>query len=243
MNSKRPYTTLFLLQSLDGKITTGDNDSMDTEDFHHIFGIKEGMSQYYNLEKSLDRVYLNSGRVLEKVGFNSRVWEKDKNDGLSFVVIDNKPHLNLKGSEYVAKRSEKFYLITNNKNHPALSLTSKYSNIIPLLYEGEINFVDALEKLKEKYGVQRMTIQTGGTMNAKFLRMGLIDAVSIVIAPCLIGGENTQALIGGESLHSRTDLFNIKALRFKRSNVWENSFLHLEYEVINDTVVDDTELH
>lgn len=239
MNSNRPYTTLFLLQSLDGKITTGDNDSMDTDDFHHIQGIKEGMFQYYDLEKKLDRVYLNSGRVFEKVGFNDKVWEKDKNDGLSFVVVDNKPHLNLKGSEYVARRTEKFYLITNNKTHPALSLVSKYPNIIPLFYEGEINFVDAFERLKQKHGVQRMTIQTGGTMNAKFLRLGLIDAVSIVVAPCLIGGENTKALIGGESLHTRADLFNIKALKFKKSNVWENSFLHLEYEVINDTVMDD----
>lgn len=110
---------------MDGKITTGDNDSMDTEDFHHIQGIKEGLPQ------------------------------------------------------------------------------------------------------------------SGGTMNAKFLRLGLIDAVSIVIAPCLIGGENTQSLIGGESLHIRTDLFDIKALKLKRSNVWGNSYLHLEYEVINDTVVDN----
>jgi len=240
MNS-RPYTTLFLLQSLDGKITTGDNDNMDTEDFHYIHGIKEGLSQYYDLEKGLDRVYLNSGRVFEKVGFNDKVWDKDKNDGLSFVVVDNKPHLNLKGSEYVAKRTEKFYLITNNKTHPALSLVSKYPNIIPLLYEGGIDFIDAFERLKQRYGVLRMTIQTGGTMNAKLLRLGLIDAVSVVIAPCLIGGENTQALIGGESLHTKADLFNIKALKFKRSNIWENSFLHLEYEVLNDTVVDNRE--
>ncbi|PIZ42336.1 deaminase [candidate division WWE3 bacterium CG_4_8_14_3_um_filter_42_11] len=236
MDSKRPYTTLFLIQSLDGKITTGDNDSMDTENFHKITGIKEGMFQYYELEKRMDRVYVNSGKVFEKVGFNEKVWTKDKNDGLSFVVIDNRPHLNLGGCEYLAKRCETFFLITNNQNHPAFSVTSKFSNIIPLVYKRKIDFTDAFEQLQQKHKIERMTVQTGGTLNAEFLRLGLIDAVSVVVAPCLIGGKDTQSLVGGESLHTKEDLKNIKALRLVKSETWSNSYIHLKYEVINRTI-------
>lgn len=48
----RPETTLFLLMSVDGKISTGDNDVLDVDkDFPKIDGIKEGLSQYYKLEQ------------------------------------------------------------------------------------------------------------------------------------------------------------------------------------------------
>lgn len=47
MDKNRPETTLFLMQSLDGKISTGDVDGRDQEiDFPKIKGIKEGNYQY-----------------------------------------------------------------------------------------------------------------------------------------------------------------------------------------------------
>jgi riboflavin biosynthesis pyrimidine reductase len=35
-----------------------------------------------------------------------------------------------------------------------------------------------------------MTIQSGGTLNAKWVRLGLVDEVSVVIAPLLVGGKD-----------------------------------------------------
>ena len=44
----RPITTLFLLQSVDGKITTGASDALDFDrDFPRIPGLREGLHQYY----------------------------------------------------------------------------------------------------------------------------------------------------------------------------------------------------
>jgi len=234
MSASKPHTTLFLIQSLDGKITTGNNNERNIDkDLRVIPGVKEGLAQYYELEKKLDRVYLNSGRVFEKVGFNDKVWEKDRSDNLSFVVVDSEPHLTIRGCEYLAQRCDQFFLITKNPNHPAISLTKKFTNIIPIVYDRRIDFTDAFKKLRSDYGIQRMTVQTGGTLNAKFLRLGLIDEISIVIAPCLIGGENTPSLIGGKSLHSLEDLKDLKALKLIKSETWESSYIHLQYEVIN----------
>ena len=40
----RPETTLFMIESLDGKISTGDNDELDVDkDFKRIVGVKEGL--------------------------------------------------------------------------------------------------------------------------------------------------------------------------------------------------------
>ena len=59
-----------------------------------------------------------------------------------------------------------------------------------------------------------------------------------MIAPCLIGGSNTQSLIGGESLHTEEDLLNIRALKLATCTVLEDSYLHLIYDVVNTTQID-----
>lgn len=233
----RPTTTLFMLASLDGKISTGDMDERDVDkDFPRIFGIKEGLHQYYDLEKQTDRVSFNSGRVQAKVGVNQRTWDKERDD-LSFVVVDNKPHLDRVGTEYFAKRSGHFYLITTNKNHPAFELQERYPTMNMLFYENTIDFVDVFRKFREEFNIERITIQTGGTLNAEFLRLGLIDRVSIVVAPCLIGGKDTQSLIGGESLHTEEDLKKLKALELIKCDILKDSYLHVQYKVINDTKI------
>ena len=48
--NNRPITTLFLLTSVDGKISTGATDEMDVDrDFPAIKGVSEGLHQYYEI--------------------------------------------------------------------------------------------------------------------------------------------------------------------------------------------------
>lgn len=230
----RPTTTLFLLQSLDGKITTGDIDDLDIDtDFKRIKGLKEGLQQYYDIEKTTDIFSLNSGRVMTKIGVNERTKEPAK-VAVNFIIIDNKPHLTEKGVEYMTKWGKFLYLVTTNKNHPAFKL-KKGLPIEVIYYENEIDLADLLKKMKQQYNANGITIQTGGTLNAEWVRQGLIDNVSIVIAPCLIGGANTQSLLGGESLHTLEDLKKIKVLKLIKNETLKDSYIHLQYKVINET--------
>ncbi|MBQ2080430.1 MAG: deaminase, partial [Treponema sp.] len=61
---ERPTTTLFMLMSLDGKISTGASDELDVDrDFPLIDGLKEGLHQYYEIEQTTDLWSFNTGRV------------------------------------------------------------------------------------------------------------------------------------------------------------------------------------
>lgn len=230
---KRPYTTLFLLMSIDGKISTGDNDHLDVDsDYPEIVGLREGLKQYYDLEQETDLVSVNSGRVLEKVGINEKTDVPEKTP-VSFVVIDNKPHLNKNGVSYLAKKSTNLYIVTTNKNHPAIALTTTFDNIKVILYDEEVSLENLLERLRSEYGIERVTIQTGGTLNSFWIREGLVDRLLLVVAPALVGGKDTTSLIDGESLHTKDDLSNIKALELVRATPLKDSYLLLEYTVRN----------
>lgn len=226
----RPITTLFMLESLDGKISTGSNDSLDVDkDFPRIDGVKEGLHQYYELESDTDIFSLNTGRVMEKIGVNDKTEYPEKVD-VTFIIIDNKPHLNESGIDYLCHWVKRLILVTTNKDHVAYSLNDKYSNLDILFYD-DLDLSKMLEDLYNDFNVNRLTIQSGGSMNGLFVRDNLIDYVNIVIAPLLIGGKDVPTLIDGESIKNSSELSKLRALELTECNRLKNSYIHLKYKV------------
>ena len=224
----RTVTTLFMLMSVDGKISTGASDNLDVDkDFPEIAGVKEGLHQYYEIEQTTDLWSLNSGRVQAKVGVNTK--DMPNKTPVSFVMIDNK-HLTEHGIRYFCALSKQFVLVTSNKSHPAFEIEEENLHII---YQTELSLKDVLTKLKSEYGCERITLQTGGTLNGLFLREKLIDYLDIVVAPVLIGGKDTSTLVDGKSLLSESELSQLGVLTLQECIFLENSYLRLRYQVIH----------
>ena len=228
---ERPITTLFMLESLDGKINSGNSDNLDADkDWCQIEGVKEGLHQYYEIEATTDYYSLNTGRVMAKIGVNDRKEYHEKVD-ISFIIIDNKPHLNEHGIDYLCNWVEKLILVTTNKNHIAFSLKEKYENLDILYYE-VLDLKTLLTDMKQKYNAEKLTIQSGGNMNGKFLREDLIDYVNVVLAPLLVGGRDTSTLIDGDAISTVNELNKLKALQLIECNKLEDSYIQLKYKII-----------
>lgn len=224
----RAITTLFMLMSVDGKISTGATDNLDVDnDFPCISGVKEGLYQYYELEQMTDLWSFNTGRVQSKLGVNEKAFPKKSL--VSFVLLDN-THLSEHGVRYFCKWSKDFVLITQNPKHPAFSVNEENLHIIR---QESLNLTEVLKVLKEKYGCNRLTIQSGGTLNGLFLRDKLIDYVDIVVAPILVGGKDTSTLIDGNSITSIDELNQLGVLKLEKCDVLKDSYIHLKYQVIN----------
>ena len=194
--------------------------------------MKEGLHQYYELEQETDVFSLNTGRVMAKIGVNNRKEYHDKIDVVTFVIIDNKPHLNENGIAYLCHWVGKLLLVTTNNNHIAFSLKDKYDNLEILYYE-TLDLEKLLEDLYSKYNAERLTIQSGGTLNGMFVRNKLIDFVNIVIAPILIGGKDVATLVDGDSITDESELSKLMPLQLLECNKLENSYIQLKYKVLN----------
>ena len=230
---KRPITTLFMLESLDGKISSGSSDNLDADkDFCKIKGVKEGLHQYYEIEQTTDYFSLNSGRVMAKIGVNDKNEYHEKLNDVTFVIIDNKPHLNEKGIDYLCNWVGKLILVTTNNNHIAHNLKKKYDNLDILEYEA-LDLNKLLEDLYSKYNADRLTIQSGGTLNGLFVRNKLIDYVNIVIAPLIVGGKDVPTLVDGNSITDETELQKLMPLELIECNKLDNSYVQLKYKVIH----------
>lgn len=222
----RPITTLFMLMSVDGKISTGATDDLDFDkDLPHIEGAREGLWQYYDIEQTTDLWSLNSGRVQAKMGVNEK--DMPPKTPVSFVIIDNH-HLTEHGVRYFCARSKQFVLVTSNKHHPAFQVTEENLSI---MYQEKWNPHKMLEMLKSDFGCERITVQTGGTLNGLFLREKLFDYVDIVVAPILVGGRETTTLIDGEAINSPEELEKLGVLELEKVVPLKNSYVRLRYKV------------
>ena len=226
MKTDRPVTTLFMLMSVYGKISTGASDELDVDrDFPTIGGLKEGLHQYYEIEQTTDLWSFNTGRVQEKMGVNRK--EPPAKSPVSFVILDNH-HLTEQGVRYFCARAKEFVLITSNSQHPAFDV--KEDNLHIILQE-KTDLHGALARLKKEFGCERLTVQSGGTVNGLFLREKLFDYVDLVVAPALIGGRDTSTLIDGASLTSREELNGLGILKLENCTVLEDSYIRLRYQV------------
>ena len=224
----RAVTTLFMLMSVDGKISTGSSDELDVDkDFPNITGVKEGLHQYYEFEQMSDLWSFNTGRVQQKMGVNEEDFPAKSH--VSFVLLDNH-HLTEHGIRYFCQLSKEFVLITQNPAHPAFLVKEDNLHII---MQDTLDLAGALKILKEDYGCSRLTVQSGGTLNGLFLRKKLLDYIDIVVAPILIGGKDTATLIDGASITSVDDLHALGVLKLEACDVLKNSYIRLRYKVIN----------
>lgn len=224
----RPTTTLFMLMSVDGKISTGASDELDVDkDYPKITGVKEGLHQYYEIEQTTDLWSMNSGRVQAKIGANTK--PMPEKTPVSFAVIDN-THLTKHGIRYLCALSREFVLITSNEAHPAYQVNEENLHII---YQKKLSLSEALETLYREYGCERLTIQTGGTLNGLFLREKLLDYLDIIVAPVLVGGKETSTLIDGSSIVSEEELSQLGPVKLVECCTLEDSYLRLRYQVIH----------
>ncbi len=226
----RPVTTLFMLMSLDGKISTGATDRMDVDaDFPLIPGVREGLHQYYEIEQTTDLWSLNTGRVQAKLGVNEKPLP-DKRLPVSFVILDNR-HLTRHGVEYLCARAKELVLVTETRAHPAFAVRAE--NLHVLYYE-RLCLKTMMNDLHDRFGCEALTVQSGGTVNTLLVRAGLIDYVDIVVAPVLVGGRDTATLMDGESLTDREQLGKLQPLELLSCEKLQNSYLRLRYRAAID---------
>jgi 2,5-diamino-6-(ribosylamino)-4(3H)-pyrimidinone 5'-phosphate reductase len=65
--------------------------------------------------------------------------------------------------------------------------------------EKRVNLTKALETLKS-LGVEHLMVEGGGTLNFELLRLGLVDELTVYVAPLVFGGETAPTMAAGPGL-------------------------------------------
>ena len=63
--------------------------------------------------------------------------------------------------------------------------------------DDHVDLVEALTALADRYGIERVRVDSGGTLNGVLLRLRLVAEVSLLVAPVLMGDDCSQPFYRG----------------------------------------------
>ncbi len=94
--------------------------------------------------------------------------------------------------------------------------------------DDRVDLRQALEELKVRYGVKSVRTDCGGRLNGVLLRAGLVDEVSVLISPTLIGGRRGTSLFDEGEIESSGGFIPLSLAHMERVR---GGFVWLRYEV------------
>ena len=92
----------------------------------------------------------------------------------------------------------------------------------------KVDLKKALKELQKRYELRTLRIDSGGTLSALMLKEGLIDEISVIISPCIVGNLHTAHFINP----AVSELPEPCHLELRHVEELENGLIWLKYDVI-----------
>lgn len=193
--ASRPYVICHMVPSVDGRIVTA------------RWGLSPGvLAEYERTAGTFDADAWMIGRIsMEPYAGRAR-------------VPTRRAARSIPRTDFVARRDAESYAIaldpsgklrwksnTIDDEHVITILTEAVSDDylaflqargVSYLFGGrtEVNLARVLEKLRKEFGIKRLLLEGGGKINGSFLAAGLIDELSVLVAPIADSSVGTPSL-------------------------------------------------
>lgn len=115
---------------------------------------------------------------------------------------------------YAGRRNRAIEVVTKQASKSYLSFLQSME--IPYLVCGdqEIDFAESLVKLKKYFDIKTMVLGGGALINGAFLKAGLVDQISLVVAPYISGDSKKKGTFDtlGKFIEQRFHVTQMKKL-------------------------------
>ncbi|OAT85398.1 hypothetical protein A6P54_18955 [Bacillus sp. MKU004] len=215
----RPEVIVNVFTSIDGKMTTDPGKNVMEWTAAGIDGGANEMTHRLYDELDCDGLVSGSESLIvwgkDWVELDQPIYEPQKSK--AYIVFDGKGRIDWYQTEGL--------LVVTKEDVSDSYIQQLNVKGIQYITAGRGEYIDlpsALHKLYE-LGFRRLGLSGGGTMNGAFLRQGLVDEISLVMAPLAVGGNSTPSLFESEDLKGLdgTATLELKDLqRVGNGSVW-----------------------
>jgi 2,5-diamino-6-(ribosylamino)-4(3H)-pyrimidinone 5'-phosphate reductase len=91
----------------------------------------------------------------------------------------------------------------------------------------KVDLGKALEILQQRYKVETVRVDSGGTLAAIMLKEGLVDELSVIVSPCIVGNLSKTSLVSSDLL----DLDSCIKLALQHIEELDDGKVWLKYDV------------
>jgi len=208
----RPFVTLKLATSLDGRIATASGES------RWITG-PEARRFVHGLRARVDAVMVGSGTAITDdpeltARRSDRVWHRPDR-----VLVDSRLRVPAKARLHAPHEGARTWVLTRAGARGRRAIEARGSVVLDVPGRtGSLDLERGLAKLGEVAGLTTLLVEGGGGLAAALLRADLVDELHWILAPKLIGGDGHAALgaLGLERLDAAPELEVLRTRRLGR---------------------------
>ena len=204
----RPYVILNAAMSLDGKIATKTGSS-------NISGA-EDLKRVHEIRKQCDGIMVGIGTVLaDDPRLTVHKIDAKPSDNPVRIVVDSKCRTPLDAR--ITNSDATTIIAVANEYKEEIKNSGKYDELkskgVKIFFSGSkrVDLVSLMSYLHEE-GIEKLMLEGGATLNFSMIKSGLIDEISICIAPMIAGGVNSKTLFDGEGFDLMDESVKLKLI-------------------------------
>ena len=222
----RPYVILNAAMTLDGKIATATGSS-------NISG-KKDLERVHELRKECDGIMVGIGTVLaDDPRLTVHKIDAMPEDNPVRIVVDSKCRTPIDAR--ITNSDAKTIIAVANEYKDDLKRSEKYETFknrgVKFFFSGDerVDLVALMSYLHEE-GIDKLMLEGGSTLNFSMIKAGLIDEISICVAPMVVGGANAKTFFDGEGFDTMDEAVKLELIDYYSLE----KDLILKYKVLND---------
>lgn len=222
----RPYVILNAAMTLDGKIATQTGSS-------NISG-PEDLERVHEIRKDCDGIMVGIGTVLaDDPRLTVHKIDAKPEDNPVRIVVDSKGRTPIDAR--ITNSDAKTIIAMANEYKDDFKVSDKYETFkkrgVKFFFSGDRRVdLKALMSYLHEEGIETLMLEGGSTLNFSMIKSGLIDKISICVAPMVVGGANAKTFFDGDGFDTMDE-----AVRLELTDSFAlGKDLILTYNVLND---------
>lgn len=212
--------------TLDGKIATHTGSS-------NISG-KEDLERVHQIRKECDGIMVGIGTVIaDDPRLTVHKIDAKPGDNPVRVVVDSK--CRTPADARITNGDAKTIIAGANEYKEEFMASDTYETLkkrgIKFYFSGDrrVDLKSLMNYLHEE-GIEKLMLEGGATLNFSMIKAGLIDEISICVAPMVVGGANAKTFFDGEGFNTMDEAVKLELIDYYPLG---KDFI-LNYRVLND---------
>jgi len=179
---------------------------------------EQDWKEVHKLRSQVDGIIVGKNTILKD---NPKLHIKfHDHTGYKRIIVDSNLSIPI-NSNVISFQLETYPTIICTTENASLERIKEFeSKGVKILKAGKGKVVDILDlmPLLYNYGVQKILLEGGGTLNWSFIEKNLVDEIRLTIAPWIIGGKNATSLVEGSGFETMAEGSRFKLLEILNRN-------------------------
>ncbi|MGA2785629.1 MAG: 2,5-diamino-6-(ribosylamino)-4(3H)-pyrimidinone 5'-phosphate reductase [Candidatus Bathyarchaeia archaeon] len=203
-SKKRPFVTLVGAMTLDGKIASRTGDSRISS--------KEDLKTLHRLRSRNDAIMIGIGTLIQDDPRLTVRLVKGRNP---IRVIVDRSARTPPNSRIFKKGPTVIIAVTKNAPRKRVEALKRAGARILRTGNSQINLLTLLTRLY-RLGIKRILLEGGGNLNWSMISNGLVDNITVTVAPMIIGGSHATTLVEGDGVTKVNQAINLALTEARR---------------------------